>query len=102
MTRMRILMSPAKRRRALLEDAVLGVTAAALLWAGAMGFGRSLLAEDGPPADEKPKPVMSPAAERKLDQAIENDAAILDRFDAIMSEVAIVKVRALRTPETTP
>ena len=82
---------------------MLSAAAAALLWAGAMGFGRSLQAQDGLPADkEKAKPVLSPAAEKKLDQAMENDAAILSRFEAIMSEVEVVKVRALRKPQTPP
>ncbi len=96
-------MSPGDRRRALLEDAALAAAAAALLWLGAMGFARSLQAQDGPSADgEKPKPVLSPAAEKKLDQAIENDSVILSRFDGIMDELAIVKVRALRKPQTSP
>ena len=90
-------MGPRDRRRALMEDAALATAAAALLWAGAMGFARSLQADE-----EKAKPVLSPAAEKKLDQAIDNDAVILSRFDAIMSEVEIVKVRVIRKPETPP
>ena len=101
---MRSPMTPAERRRAWLKDAVLAAAAAALLWAGALGFERSLHAQDDAPADdkEKPKPVLSAAGERKLEQAIENDTAILDRFDAIMKEIDVVKVRVLRKPQTLP
>ena len=87
------------RRRALLEDAALAAAAAALLWIGAMGFGRTLQAEDEP-AGTADKPAFSPAVEQKLDQAIQNDAAILGRFKAIMDEVEIVKIRVLRRPQS--
>jgi hypothetical protein len=96
-------MTRRQRRRLLLEDAALAAAAGLLLWAGAMGFGRSLQAQDATPdVEAKDKPLLSQAGLQKLDQAIANDEVILSRFDAIMSEVDIVKVRALRRPEATP
>ena len=93
------MSSRSERRRALLEDAALAAAAVALIWIGAMGFGRTLQAQDEP-AGHAAKPVFSPAVEQKLDQAIQNDAVILDRFKAIMDEVDIVKIRALRRPQS--
>lgn len=79
------------------REALLAAVAGALLWVGAMGFERSLQAQDEP-STESEKP-LSPAVEQKLNQALQNDEAILGRFQAVMDEVEIVKVRVLRQPQ---
>ena len=87
------------RQRFLLRDALLAAAAGVLLWIGAMGFGRTLLAEDESSSDAGQKSRLSPAVERKLDQVTQNDEEILSRFGAIMDELNVVKVRVLRRPQ---
>ena len=40
--------------------------------------------------------------ERKAEEAIANDQRILARFDQIMSELQVVKIRVLRAPQVPP
>ena len=92
-------MAASNRQRFLLRDALLAAAAGMLLWIGAMGFGRTLLAEGQSSSDAKqPESQLGPAVESKLDQVTQNDEAILSRFGAIMDELNTVKVRVLRPP----
>ena len=97
-------MARTARRQFFLRDALLAAAMGALLWTSAMGFGRSLLAEDEPSLagrkGENAVPALSPAVESKLDQVAQNDEQILSRFTNIMEELQVLKVRVLRRPQT--
>lgn len=71
------------RRLSLLGLGLAGVVTAGLVaqWAGAQEVSR-----------RAPDPSLS-ALEKKLDQVLANQALILQRFDAVMDELRVVKVR---------
>ena len=90
----------------ILRDALLAAAAGVLLWVGATGFGRILLAdtESSPAGSGKGSdtPPLSPAVENKLDQVMQNDEQILSRFASVIEELQVVKIRVLRSPQQNP
>ena len=86
-------------RRALLQDAVLAAAAAALLGTGAVGFGRTLMADNQDQAGQETRTSLSPAVENKLDQITQKDEELMARFSAVKDEMQTLKVRVLRHPQ---
>ena len=86
-------------RCALLQDAMLAAAAAALLGAGAVGFGRTLMAANQDQAGQEAKTSLDPAVENKLDQVTQKDEELMARFSAIKNEMQTLEVRVLRRPE---
>jgi hypothetical protein len=80
-----------------LQDGLVAAAAGFLLWTGAVGFANSLSAQNNDDQAAR-KPAFGEAIERKLDQVAQNDETILDRFDALTQEMAVVKTRVLRSP----
>ncbi len=91
------------RRPVFLRDAFVIAAAGGLLWSMAMGFGKSLLAEDEPSQagreGERAESALSPAVESKLEQITQNDEQILARFTNVTKELQVLKVRVLRRPQ---